>query len=59
MFKKIPEMIDTSINTMKGEAKYYGTEIEDSQGRFDDSYSTNEGYYLIHKNPMHHIYLVH
>lgn len=56
MFKKLKDKIGTTINTYQGEAEYYGTEVE-INGRFNDSYSTNDGFFLIHEGEQHHIYL--
>lgn len=56
MFKMENDKLGTSINTMSGKAFYYGSEIEDNNGKFDDSYSTSQGYYLIHSGKYHRIY---
>ena len=55
---RIPEMLNTSIHTMNGKARYICTEIEDSNGNFNDDYSTSDGYYLIHEAKHHHVYKV-
>lgn len=47
-----------SIDTVAGKAFYVRTEIEDKQGRWNDSYQTREGYYVIHEGKKHHVYKI-
>lgn len=54
----IPEMVDTTIDTMHGKAKYVRTEFEDAEGNFYDDYFSSDGYYLIHDGNKHHVYKV-
>lgn len=56
--KTFEHMIDTSINTIRGEAFYTHTEIEDANGRWYDNYHTSDGAYLIHCGNYHHVYIV-
>jgi len=50
--------VPLTIDTIRGRAYYKGTEIEDEEGNWNDSYSTNQGYYVIHKGTKHHVYKV-
>ena len=50
--------IKPTIRTVAGEAEYIGTEIEDKRGRWNDNYSTRDGYYVIHHGDKHHVYSV-
>jgi len=43
------------INTIAGEAKYVGTEIEDADGRWNQHYETPM-YWVIHEGKKHHVY---
>jgi hypothetical protein len=49
-------LILPSIDVMGGSATYLFTEIEDANGKWDDSYNVNQGYYLIHDGKYHHVY---
>ena len=51
-------MHEDSINTVQGKAFYVRTEVEDKEERWNDSYSTQDGYYVIHEGKEHHIYQV-
>ena len=53
---KIPEMIDTTIDTVQGVAVYMCTEMEDSNERWNDDYYTSDRYYVIHEGDKHHVY---
>jgi len=44
------------INTTDGKAKYLHTEVESRDGSWDDSYTTDDGYYVIHDGKYHHVY---
>lgn len=46
------------IETVAGRARYIGTETEDARGRWNDSYSTRDGYYVVHHGELHDVYLV-
>jgi len=56
--KNPPEGVASSIQTMHGEAYYLKTEVENAQGRWNDSYYTLAGEYVIHDGPRHHVYVV-
>lgn len=56
--KTFEHMIGTSINTISGEAFYTHTEIEDTNGRWNDNYFTSDGAYLMHSGNCHHVYIV-
>lgn len=58
MHKKIPEMVGTTINTIKGEALYSHTELEDKNGNWYDNWYTSAGEYVIHDGDEHHVYIV-
>jgi hypothetical protein len=45
------------INTIDGTKWYYKTEVEDEQGRWNDSYETIRGEYVIHNGKYHHVYM--
>jgi hypothetical protein len=47
-----------TINTIQGVAEFVKTEVEDAFGRFDDSHSTRDGFYLLHEGKKHHVYKV-
>ena len=49
-------LIGDTIRTISGEAEYIGTEIEDSNERWNDNYYTTRGYYVIHEGSKHHVY---
>lgn len=44
------------IGTVRGQAKYVKTEIEDEYGRWNQSYAIRDGYWVIHEGRRHHIY---
>jgi len=52
-----PDKVSTTINTIKGIAKYSHTEIEDQNERWDDHWQTNNGELVIHEGNNHHVYL--
>jgi len=54
---KLPNVKD-KIGTAAGEARYIGTEVENEHGKWDDSYTTKDGYWVIHEGKEHHIYEV-
>lgn len=58
MMTKDRDLIGDTINTISGEAEYFGTEYEDSEGKWNDDYSTAQGYYVIHTEKAHHVYKV-
>ena len=45
-----------TINVAGGEAKFVKTEVEDSQGNWNDNYNVRDGYYVIHQGAKHHVY---
>ena len=47
-----------SINTLLGKATYYTTRMEDEQGRWDDNWSTKDGFFVTHHQNTHHVYKV-
>lgn len=51
-------LILPSIDVMGKTATYLFTEIEDINGKWDDSFNVNQGYYLIHDGKYHHVYKV-
>jgi len=50
--------VPEKIKTIDGTAHYIGTEIENKQGRWNQSYATRNGYWVIHDGDYHHIYKV-
>lgn len=58
MFTRDPNLKSDTINTIAGEAEYIGTEFEDRFERWNDSYTTAAGYWLIHEQDRHHVYKV-
>jgi hypothetical protein len=46
----------SSINTANGVAYFLRTEVENANGRWNDSYTTASGYWVIHKGNKHHVY---
>ena len=50
--------VDPTIGTAAGTAHYIGTEIESPSGRWNDSYQTRDGYWVIHEGHKHHVYKV-
>lgn len=47
-----------TIETANGTAKYVKTEVENDDGKWNDNYSTKEGYYVIHSYGVHHVYKI-
>jgi hypothetical protein len=45
-----------SIRVVGGTAHYVKTEVEDSQGRWNDDYYTRDGYWVLHEGNKHYIY---
>ena len=58
MVRKKLDGVKKSINTASGKAKYIGTETEDKYGRWNDRYSTRDGFWVIHDGDHHHIYKI-
>jgi hypothetical protein len=59
MFKKFKILLDNTIRTADGEKHYFGTEIEDENGNWDDDkYSIANGFWVIHSGSgkYHDIY---
>ena len=52
-------MVRRRINTIDGVATYVKTELEDSVGRWNDSYQTRSGEYVIHRGKEHDVYRAH
>jgi len=46
------------IDTIRGKAYFVKTEKENKQGRWNDSYETVAGYFVIHEGTLHHVYKV-
>ncbi len=55
--QKLPG-VKPEIGTVAGTAKYIGTETEDKNGKWNDSYATKDGYWVIHSGEQHHVYKV-
>lgn len=51
--------VKKQINTADGVADYQGTEIENEYGKWNDSYQTKHGEWVIHEGKKHHIYYSH
>ena len=51
--------IGTTISTIKGDALYSHTEIEDCNNKWNDNWYTNKGEYCIHELNLHHVYIIH
>jgi hypothetical protein len=47
-----------TIDTVVGKALFVRTEKEDKSGRWNDSYYTRDGYWVIHQGKKHHVYKV-
>lgn len=47
-----------TINTASGEARYLGTEFENEDGKWNDSYAIKDGFWVIHQGKQHHVYKV-
>lgn len=47
-----------TINTVQGPARFVRTEVEDANGRWNDSYTTRDGYYVVHRGSHHDVYEV-
>jgi hypothetical protein len=56
--EKQPNMIGSTIGTAMGEATYSHTEVEDDQGRWNDSWYFKNGEVVIHDGTLHHVYIV-
>lgn len=50
--------VPQTIETVQGTATFVKTEFEDADGKWNDSYFTYNGYYVIHQGFRHHVYLV-
>jgi HK97 family phage prohead protease len=48
--------VPSTIQVAGGTATYVGTEVEDKNGRWDDSYKTSDGYWVIHHGSVHDVY---
>lgn len=46
------------IETAQGRAYFYITEVEDQYGRWNDTYYTTAGEYVIHDGIYHHVYKI-
>ena len=56
--KKIKNKIGTHINTIMGPASYLHTEVEDKYGRWNQSWATIRGEFVIHRGDEHDVYIV-
>lgn len=56
MFKVFKSMVVKVIRTADGQKEYFGTEIEDESGDWDDSYAISDGFWVIHNGRYHDIY---
>jgi hypothetical protein len=45
-----------SIGTADGLKRYFGTEVEDKFGDWDDHYAIRDGFWVVHVGKYHHIY---
>jgi len=56
--KKITESLEPSqyIYAGGGKAKFVKTVKEDKDGNWKDDYYANDGYYVIHRGPLHDVY---
>ena len=54
----IPELVDTTIKTVSGTAKYLHTEVEDDNGNWNDNWWNTNGEYVRHEGRKHHVYIV-
>jgi hypothetical protein len=52
----LPEKME--IGVAGGNARYLRTEVEDAQGKWNDSYKTAHGYSVIHEGKKHHVYFL-
>jgi hypothetical protein len=52
----LPEKME--IGVADGNARYLRTEVEDAQGKWNDSYKTTHGYWVIHEGKKHHVYFL-
>jgi hypothetical protein len=48
--------VKKTISTAKGPAEYIGTEVEDSNGRWNDNYNVRDGFWVLHEGEKHHVY---
>ncbi|MCJ7768018.1 hypothetical protein MUP79_06475 [Candidatus Bathyarchaeota archaeon] len=46
------------IGTGMGKAEYYSTEVENKEGRWNDSYATKDGFWVTHHDKYHHVYKI-
>ena len=53
---KIKRMVKPVIETVDGLKHYYKTEVEDSDGNWNDNYSVRDGFWVIHEGKYHHVY---
>jgi len=51
-------MIKPYIETASGRAYYLKTEVENAYGRWNDSYYTGAGEYVLHEGKNHHVYKI-
>jgi hypothetical protein len=45
-----------TIGTVAGTAFFVRTEVEDVNGKWNDSYTTKDGFWVIHDGNFHHVY---
>ena len=57
MEKIIKSKKGTYINTMLGKAYYSHTEKEDKHGRWNQSWATIRGEFVIHRGDEHDVYI--
>jgi hypothetical protein len=56
--KKKMHRLPSFINTVAGKAYFVKTETEDKHGKWNDDYSTRDGYWVLHSGKKHHVYKV-
>lgn len=50
--------IPQTIRTVAGIAYYQCTEVENQEGRWNNNYSTRDGFWVIHRGRFHDVYSV-
>jgi hypothetical protein len=53
--KSLGVCVKATIGSVRGPAKYEGTEVE-KHGKWSQDYWTRDGFYVLHHGEMHHIY---
>ena len=58
LMHKIMKNVKPTIGMAGGTAYYVHTEIEDKYGRWNTSWRTRDGYWVIHRGKYHDVYKV-